>query len=501
MKVSKWAEIRRLFEIEKFSKRAIAQRLGCSRKTVDRALGFEEAPSTKRYSQHRPMKLDPFKEQIRSIIQQYPELSAVRVMEKIAKSNGQSHGYVGGISQLKVYLQSIRPAKGRVYQDVTYASGEAIQVDWGDVGSIKIQNTIRKVSVFVAVLCYSRMFYIEFTLSQRKHEFYRCTVNALKFFGGSPKKMIFDNLKAAVISGSGRTAVIHPEFLALCGHYCMEPIACEARDPESKGMVENAVRYVKHNALQGRDDELQNWDDYRYLAIHWRDEVANVRLHERFHQRPIDRFEVEKPTLRPLSSLQYNTDEVMLTEVRPIARIEFDGNRYSVPPKLVRKTVVLRVDSEQLRIFYQGEQVAAHARCFGRRERIVDSQHQLDALQMRRKVSASEIEKNFAALGEEAREFYLRLTKLPVRPLIHLKRIMELLRLYGRESVVSAIKTALQYQTFDAAYVETILHQERRKRSLPSPTVVQPKRKELTELELDPPDPSRYDRFTKDHDE
>ena len=78
---------------------------------------------------------------------------------------------------------------------------------------------------------------------------------------------------------------------------------------------------------------------------------------------------------------------------------------------------------------------------------------------------------------------------------------MELLRLYGRESVVSAIKTALQYQTIDAAYVETILHQERRKRSLPSPTVVQPKRKELTELELDPPDPSRYDRFTKDQDE
>ena len=101
------------------------------------------------------------------------------------------------------------------------------------------------------------MCYIEFTLSQRKSEFYRCTVNALKFFGGSPRKIIFDNLKAAVISGSGRTAVLHPEFFALCGHHCMEPIACTARDPESKGMVENTVRYVKHNALQGRDEELQ----------------------------------------------------------------------------------------------------------------------------------------------------------------------------------------------------------------------------------------------------
>ena len=203
----------------------------------------------------------------------------------------------------------------------------------------------------------------------------------------------------AVISGSGRTAVIHPEFFALCGHHCMEPIACTARDPESKGMVENTVRYVKHNALQGRDEELQNWNYYGYLAIQWRDAVANVRLHERFHQRPVDRYEVEKPSLRPLPALEFNTDELILTEVRPIARIEFDGNRYSVPPKLARKTVLLRANATQLRIFYQGEQVAAHARSFGRRELIIDPQHQLEAIQMRRKVSASEIEKSFGALG------------------------------------------------------------------------------------------------------
>ena len=76
-------------------------------------------------------------------------------------------------------------------------------------------------------------------------------VYTLEFFQGSPRKIIFDNLKAAVISGSGRTACLHPEFLALCGYFCMEPIACTARDPESKGTVEAKVRYVKHNALAG----------------------------------------------------------------------------------------------------------------------------------------------------------------------------------------------------------------------------------------------------------
>jgi transposase len=500
MKVSQWAEIRRLFEVEKLSMRAIARRLGCARKTVHRALGLEEAPSAKHKVSSRFEKLDPFKPRIKAIIEQYPELSAVRIMEKIAKSDGQSDGYRGGITQLRLYLRSLRPTQGRVYQDIGYSPGEAVQIDWGDVGPIKIENAQRRISVFVAVLCYSRMGYIEFTLSQRKAEFYRCLDNALQYFGGSPRKIVFDNLKAAVISGSGRHAVLHPEFLALCGHYYMEPVACTVRDPESKGMVEAKVRYVKRNALQGRDDELQCWDDYQWLAVHWRDNVANVRLHDRLKQRPIDRFDIEKPILRSLPRVPYNTDEMIITEVRPMARVDFDSNRYSTPPKLARKTVTIRANATQVRIMYQGEIVACHRRCYGRRELIIDPLHQAQAVGMRRRRTASELEESFLALGEEAHKFHLQLCKQPVRSSVHVKRLMELVRLYGRESILSAMRVAIEYQTCDAAYVETILHQQRRRQSLPSPTAVQPKRKELIELELDIPDPSRYDRFTKDED-
>ena len=500
MKVSQWAEIRRLFEVERLSMRAIARRVGCARKTVHRALGLEEAPSSKRKVASRFEKLDPFKPRIKAIIEQYPELSAVRIMEKIAKSDGQSEGYRGGITQLRLYLRSLRPATGRVYQDIIYSPGEAVQIDWGDVGSIKIENTSRRISVFVAVMCYSRMGYIEFTLSQRKAEFYRCLDNALQFFGGSPRRIVFDNLKSAVISGSGRHAVLHPEFLALCGHYCMEPIACTVRDPESKGMVEAKVRYVKRNALQGRDEELHSWDDYRWLAVHWRDNVANVRLHDHLKQRPIDRFDIERTVLRPLARVPYNTDEMVTTEVRPLARVEFDANRYSVPPKLARKTVTIRANATQVRILYQGETVACHPRCYGRRMLVADPAHQAEAVRMRSRRTASQLEESFLALGDEAHQFHLQLCKQPVRPSVHIKRIMELVRLYGRESVLSAIRVAIGYETCDAAYVETILHQQRRKQSLPSPTAVQPRRKELIDLELDIPDPSKYDRFTKDED-
>ena len=239
--------------------------------------------------------MGPYKAKIDALLARYPELSAVRIHEEIARG---PDGYAGSVITVRRYVRSIRPAHGRVYQEVHYEPAQAMQVDWGECGRVPVGNTTRKVSVLVAVLCYSRMAYIEFTLSQRKAEFYRSLVHALEFFGASPRAIIFDNLKTAVINGSGRAACFHPEFLALCGHYYLEPIACERRDPESKGIVEAKVRYVKHNALAGRSDELVRFEDYVAFAPRWRDEIANVRTHETTRERPVDRFQQERPLLR-----------------------------------------------------------------------------------------------------------------------------------------------------------------------------------------------------------
>src|SRR5271165_3046977 len=356
MNVGLWAEIRRLAEIEKLSGRAIARRLRCSRHLVTVALRLDQPPV--RQVERRASLLDPYKAKINALVAKYPELSAVRIREEIARD-----GYVGSAIVVRRYLRTIRPARGRVYQEVHYEPGQAMQVDWGECGRVQVGATTRKVSVFVAVLCYSRLAYIEFTLSQRKAEFYRGLVNALTFFGGSPRNLIFDNLKAAVLNGAGRHACFHPEFLALCGYFCMQPVACAARDPESKGIVERGVRYVKQNALAGRADELLRFEDYLALAPTWRDQVANLRTHETTHQRPIDRFQQERALLRPLPAIPFDTDEVVPAVVNPHARIAFDGNRYSAPPQFVRKPITVRADRDELRLLHEGQVVARHVRC------------------------------------------------------------------------------------------------------------------------------------------
>ena len=292
MNIGLWAEIRRLTEIEKLSGRAISRRLRCSRYLVAAVLKLDRPPACR--ATRRASLLDLHRPKIDALLARYPDLSAVRVHEEIARG---LDGYTGSVITVRRYLRKVRPARGRVYQEVHYEPAQAMQVDWGECGRVRIGNTTCKVSVFVAVLCYSRLIYIEFTLSQCKEEFYRGIVHALEFFEGSPRAIIFDNLKAAVLNGSGREACLHPEFLALCGYFCLQPIACERRDPESKGIVEGGVRYVKHNALAGRSEELTRFEHYLAFGAQRRDQVANVRMHETTRERPVDRFQQERSLL------------------------------------------------------------------------------------------------------------------------------------------------------------------------------------------------------------
>ena len=497
MKVALWAEIRRLAEIEMLSGRAISRRLRCSRECVAAAIKLDQPPV--RRALQRASLVGPHKAKIDALLVKYPELSTMRIREEIARG---PDGYTGSACTLRRYLRTVRPARGRVYQEVHYEPAQAMQVDWGECGRLQVGATTRKVSVFVAVLCYSRLIYIEFTLSQRKAEFYRGIVNALNFFGGSPRAIIFDNLKAGVINGSGRSACFHPEFLALCGYFCLQPIACERRDPESKGIVEGSVRYIKHNALAGRADELIRFEDYLAFAPMWRDQVANVRIHETTREQPVDRFQQERSLLRTLPLTPYDTDEIAPVVVTPHARIEFDGNRYSVPPTLARRPVSIRANRDEIRILHDGHLAAQHVRCYQRGQLIVLPDHRLAALALSRRARSSALEQAFNALGPEARQFHFHLRKQPVKTGVHLRHLLSLARLYGTAELLGAISRALELTTYDAAYVENLLLAERRRRQLPTPTLPTPRRRELIdEIDLEPADPSVYDRFCNTTDE
>lgn len=158
MKVALWAEIRRLSEMEELSARAIAQKLQCSRRTVVAALALSQPPASK--ASRRTRLVDPYVDQIQALLVKHPQLSAVRIHEEISRG---PNGFAGSTISLRRYLRTIRPTPGRVYQEVHYDPAQAMQIDWGECGRVQVGSTSRKVSVFVAVLCYSRMISIEFS--------------------------------------------------------------------------------------------------------------------------------------------------------------------------------------------------------------------------------------------------------------------------------------------------------------------------------------------------
>ncbi len=274
---------------------------------------------------------------------------------------------------------------------------------------------------------------------------------------------------------------------------------------ESKGIVEGGVRYVKHNALAGRSQELTRFEHYLALAPQWRDQVANVRMHETTRERPVDRFQQERSLLRALPAIPFDTDLVVPAVVNPHARIEFDGNRYSVPPRFARQTITVRATRDEVRVLHEGQVVAQHVRCYQRGQLIVSPDHRLAALALRKRSRTTELELEFDALGPEARQFHLHLKSQPVKTGVHLRRLMGLARLYGTTELLAAIARALELATYDAAYVENMLLAERRRRELPTPTLPTPRRPraESTRSNWNPPTPFRdlRDRFCNDTDE
>ena len=170
----------------------IARELGLDGRTVARWI--DEPRYRPKKSTQRTSKLDPYKAQILQWLESH-DYSAQQVFQRL-----QEDGFDGGYTIVKEYVRKVRPRRPPAFLTLSFAPGECAQVDWGLYGSVAVGETRRKLSFFVMVLCYSRMSYVEFTLSQKMEQFLGCHQHAFEFFGNRvPEKIMVDNLKSAVL--------------------------------------------------------------------------------------------------------------------------------------------------------------------------------------------------------------------------------------------------------------------------------------------------------------
>jgi transposase len=476
-----WCRLKELAARDHLTSAQIARALGLAARTVRKWL---KEPYRLRKRVQRASVLDPFKGQIMGMLKEYP-YSAVQVLTMLREQ-----GFTGGITIVKDYIQQIRPRSQEAYLTLSFAPGECAQVDWGSWEPITIGNIRRQLSFFVMVLGYSRMLYVEFTLGQSQEHFQSCHRHALEFFGGVPAKIIVDNCKTAVLSHPcGLRPVLNPRYADFAGHYGFTVQACNARKANEKGMVENAVGYVKHNFLAGRP--ISEFSSLNPAVMLWLEQTANVRIHGRTRRRPVDLFVAEKSMLKSLPPHPYDCATINTVLVDSQFRIRVDGNRYSAPAAYAGGKLLLKLYPERLVLYNADKLVAEHLRSYDRGQDIENQEHAQPVLERKRRGEEQQLVKRFLALSPQAENYYRQLAERKLSWRLHLRKIMALAEAYGAEKVARALADALVYQAFSSEYIANIL--EQRERCLPDPGPLYLARKQdLLELQLPDPDLSVY---------
>ena len=477
-----YCRIRSLHQEEKLRVGQIATQLQLDQKTVRHWLrhDYHQAPRPNRTS-----RLDPYKPRIKAWLEAH-DLSAQQILQRL-REEGLQIGY----TVVREYVRRVRPKPVKAFLSLHFCPGECLQVDWGSWGFIPIGSTRRRLSFFVAVLCYSRMLYVEFTLGQSQEHFLSCHENAFRFFWGVPESVMVDNCKTAVLSHPlGQPAQFNPRYLDFASHHDFKIRACGVRRANEKGRVENAVKFVQGNFLRGL--ELPPWAALNPATRHWLETIANVRLHGHTHQTPLALFESEKTKLKPLSALPYDVATVRSLPVNSRFRVIFETNRYSVPAHLAGATLVVKTYPERLLFCYQDQCVAEHPRSYDRHQDFEHPDHAQPLLAQRHKAREQQRVQRFLNLCPQAPDYYEQLQQRRLNARHHVQKILALVEIYGTDRVTRALQDAHQYQAYSCEYVANLL--EQRQRPLPEPGALHLTRaSDLLELDLPEPDLSVYD--------
>lgn len=285
------------------SKRAIAEAAGVSRRTIYywiRSGKLERDPTEPVHYPVRVTKLDPYKAIIEERLNAFPALSAVRLFEEVSAA-----GYDGSLTQLKVFVREVRPRppKEEVIRFET-EPGRQAQVDFAE-----FKFPWGKRYALLVVLGYSRLLWVQFYRQQTMEILCRGIEEAFSYFGGVPRELLFDQLKAVIIE-DGRPndgkVIENPEFLRFAAHWGFRIRACRPYRAQTKGKIERPVRYLRGNFVYGRD--FVSDDDLNHRTLVWLDDTANVRIHGTTDEVPLVRFERdERWVLGPLARRPYNS--------------------------------------------------------------------------------------------------------------------------------------------------------------------------------------------------
>jgi transposase len=286
-------------------------------------------------------------------------LSAQRIYQDLKTE----HNFTGTYYCIRRFVRRLVPARELPFRRLECGPGDEAQVDFGRGAPIVgTDNKRRKTYLFRIVLSHSRKAYSEVVHRQTTDEFLRCIENAFRHFGGAPRRLILDNLRAAVTKADWFDPELNPKVRSFGEHYGAVFLPTRPYMPRHKGKVENGVGYAQDNALKGR--VFSSIAEQNSFLLDWELTVADTRIHCTTRRQVGKHFtEVERAALLRLPLEPFPSFHEERRTVHRDGHIEVKRSYYAVPPEYLGRVVWVRWDGRMVRVFNERmQQIAIHAR-------------------------------------------------------------------------------------------------------------------------------------------
>jgi len=339
------------------------------------------------------------------------------------------------------------------------APGEVAEVDFGRLGLVPDPATGKRrlAHALIVTLGYSRHQYVHVTFSQRIPDLIAGLEDAFAFFGGVPRRVVIDNLKAAVTKADKYDPIFSRSFEEYARHREFVIDAADAESPTHKPRVERAVPYVRENFFRG-----ETWIDLEHVqreARRWCLATAGLRVHGTTRARPLEVFEAEeRAALAPLVKERFDPPIWKQCKVHPDHTVCFGKALYTVPTRHIGKAAEVRGDSKRVRIYVNGELVKTRPRLAPGKKDIdyADYPQEKAAYAMR---DPQRVVAEAKAHGADLGRFMERLLAgdFPWAKLRQAQALLALGRRYGWARADLACRRALAFDLVNVRRVQAIL--------------------------------------------
>jgi len=399
-----------------------------------------------------PSKLDPYKEYIHDVLQQFKNITVQRIFEQILEK-----GYSGRISIVEVYVSKIRQAKShQVIRCVETAAGQRAAHDWSEymIEFTSSEGREHKVIFFSYILGYSRRQYIEVVEDKTQRTLFECLVHAFMYFDGVAREIKSDNQKVCVDRWECGEPIFNRHYLGFASHYGFRPLAIHPRKPTENLKIERPFYYLETNFLNGR--RFRDKNDLKEQLKSWLTNVNDVRVHRTTGRRPIDLFADEVPCLVPLPAAHYDTSLIVYRVVNQESCVNYQGYSYYVPGDYLFKSCPLRITGDQVIIYsHDFTLLVAHPLAEkGATGRYIGLP---PAYTHGRVLKLSEVKQRLFAMGAIMEKYAEKLILQKKDPTVALNALLALKVHYFTEDILKAIGRAMDHGVYDVKTIERFL--------------------------------------------